>query len=75
MDNVNITVRISKRLKEELKKYGIRVSEVVRRALEEEVEKRRVEELENAAEKLGEFFSKIGEEEVVKSIKEARRSR
>ena len=75
MDSVNITVRIPRRLKEELKKYGIKVSEVVRRALEEEVEKKKIEELRNIAEELGNFFSKIREEEIVSSIKEARRSR
>lgn len=71
MSSVNISVRIPRRLKEELSKYGVKVSEVVRRALEEEVE-RRIETARRAAEELGDLFSKVSEEEIVRSIKEDR---
>jgi len=71
--NTVITVRVPNDVKEKLGKYGVRVSEVVRKALEEEIEKKRLEEAKRAAGKLGEFFSKISEEEIVKSVKEARR--
>ena len=74
-ESVNITVRIPRKLKEELRKYGIKVSAVVKRALEEEVEKRKVEELRKMAGELGELFSRMSEEEIVKSIRESRRSR
>lgn len=70
-----ITVRVPKDLKKKIGKYDIPVSEVVRRALEEEVEKRKLDEARKAAESLGELFAKIPEEEIVKSIKEARRLR
>ena len=58
-----------------MRKYGIKVSAVVKRALEEEVEKRKVEELRKMAGELGELFSRMSEEEIVKSIRESRRSR
>jgi len=74
-ESVNITVRIPRKLKEELRKYGIKISEVVRRALEEEVERRKMEELRRIAGELGDFLSRMSEEEIVKSIKEFRRSR
>jgi len=74
-ESVNITVRIPRKLKEELRKYGIKISEVVRRALEKEVERRKMEELRRIAGELGDFLSRMSEEEIVKSIKEFRRSR
>lgn len=75
MKSTVITVRISGELKEELSKYGVRVSEVVRKALEEEVRKRKIEELKAASGKLGEFFAKMSEEEIVRSIRELREVR
>jgi len=45
----------------------------VRRALEEELKKRKLEEAREAAKRIGEFFSKIPEEEIVGWIKMARR--
>jgi len=70
-----ITVRVPSEIKEKLRKYGVRVSDVVRKSLEEEIEKKRLEEAKRAADRLGEFFSKISEEEIIKSVKEARRLR
>ena len=75
MKDATVTVRVSRKLKEELAKYGINVSDVLRRALEEEVKRRRREELKAIASDLGEFFSKIPDEEIVKSIREMRGKR
>lgn len=75
MKDVTITVRISSKLKEELAKYGVNLSEVVRKALEDEARRRRREELKAAATQLGEFFAKIPDEEIVKSIREMREKR
>jgi len=72
MNSVTITVRIPKELKEELSRYGIKVSSVVRKALEEEVRRRKLIELRRAAGELGELFSKIPEREIVRSIREMR---
>jgi len=74
MDTV-ITVRVPKELKEKIAKYDIIVSEVARKALEEEVERKRLDEARKAADTLGKLFTKISEEEIVKSVKEARRLR
>jgi len=73
--NSVITVRVSRDLKEKIDKYSIVVSEVVRRALEEEIEKKRLEEAGKAADNLGKLFTMISEEEIVKRIKETRRLR
>lgn len=73
--STTITVRVPVELKEEIKRYGIRVSDVVRRALEEEVRRRRVEEARRAAGELRDFLLRIPEEEIIRSVKEARRAR
>lgn len=70
-----MSVRVPRRLKEELGRYGVEVSEVVRGALEEEVRRRRLEELGKIAGELGELFAKVPEEDIVKGIRETRRSR
>lgn len=75
MKSVTITVRVPRRLKEELSTYGIEVSKVVRHALEEEIRRRRLKELERIAGELGELFAKVPEEEIIKGIRETRRSR
>ncbi len=75
LDSVTISVRISRQLREKIKKYGIRVSEVVRKALEEEIKRRESEEAAEAAEELGKIFSRIPEQEIVRLIREYRRSR
>ena len=54
--SVTISVRIPKELKEEIKKYGINISHVMRKALEEELGKKKIEEAKEAAKRLGEFF-------------------
>ncbi len=67
-----ISVRVPTELKENLKRYGIEVSEVTRKALEEEVRRREREELQGIAEELGEFLEKIPRERIVEGIREDR---
>ncbi len=75
MESVTLSVRVPRKLKEELTWYRVEVSKVVRRALEEEIRRRRLEELRKVAAELGGFFSKIPDEKIIKSIKEARAQR
>ncbi|RLG46339.1 MAG: hypothetical protein DRO00_03705 [Thermoproteota archaeon] len=75
MSSVTISVRIPKELKEKIDKHGIKVSDVVRRALEDEVKRRELEEAAKAAEELSKLFSKIPEQEIIRLIKEYRGSR
>jgi len=67
-----ISVRIPTGLKDDLRRYGIEVSEVTRKALEEEVRRREREELRVMAEELGEFLEKIPRERIVEGIREDR---
>jgi len=73
--SVTVSVRIPRELKEEAKRYGINISEVARRALEEEVRRRKLEEAMAVARRIGEILSKIPEEEMVKWLREAREER
>lgn len=68
-----ISVRVPQELKDDLKRYDVEVSEVTRKALVEEVEKRKMQELEKIAEELGEDLSKIPDERIVESIGDTRR--
>jgi len=73
--SITITVRIPRELKEKVNRYRITVSPVDRKALEREVENKELEEAAAAAKALGELLARIPDEEIVKTIKEARRTR
>jgi len=73
--DATVVVRIPQEIKEEIRRYEIQVSTVVRKALEEEIRKKKLEELKKAAGRLGELLAKIPNEEIVKSIRETRESR
>jgi len=70
-----ITVRVPKKLRDSLGRHRVEVSKVVRKALEDEVRRIELKELERVAGDLGELFSKVPDEEIVESIRHARRSR
>lgn len=73
--NITITVRIPKEVKNDIQRYKIKISKVVRKALEEEIKRRKLEELKEAADRLGELLAQIPDEEIVKTIKETRKLR
>ncbi|HUV33529.1 MAG TPA: hypothetical protein VMW22_01265 [Candidatus Desulfaltia sp.] len=70
-----ISVRVPDETKRDIDKYGIEVSTVARKAIEEEIRRKKLEEATEAAEELGDYFSKIPEEQVIGWIKEDRRAR
>ncbi len=67
-----VATKIPRRLKELMDKLGIKPSPVMRRALEEEVRKRLLEELERRAERLRERLPDISNEEIARLIREDR---
>lgn len=75
MGYVTISAKIPKRLKELIDKYGVRPGPVIRRALEEEVRKHMLKELESLAMKLAEELSSISDEEIARIIREDREGR
>ncbi|MDK2384141.1 MAG: hypothetical protein QI199_04950 [Candidatus Korarchaeota archaeon] len=72
VDYVVVATKIPRRLKELMDKLGIKPSPVMRRALEEEVRKKILEELEKRAEKLRKRLPEISDEEVAELIREDR---
>ena len=70
-----VTVRVPEELKEKMKKYGIEAGEVARRAWDEEIKKRELDEAREAAAELGEFFARLPKGQVVKWIREDRERR
>jgi len=69
---VTVSAKIPKKLKELLDRYGIKPGPIIRRALEEEVKKRILAELEEEARGLSEKLSHISDEEIASLIREDR---
>ena len=67
-----ISVKVSADLKEKIIYYGVKTGEVVRNALQAEVKRRQLEEIEKQLEPLRNALSKINSEDVVASIREDR---
>lgn len=72
---VTVSTKIPKQLKEKIQKFKIKPSKILRKALEDEVKKREVEELKAEINKLKPILDKISVEDIVKSIREDRDSR
>lgn len=69
---VTISIKIPREVKEKLEKFGIKPSELLKKAIEEELMKREVEEIKKKIEELKDVFAKVPIEFVVKSIREDR---
>lgn len=72
---VTVSTKVRRELKEEADRLGVRISEVLRRALEEEVRRRKLEELEKRLEKLGGTLDRIDIDRMVRIIREDRETR
>jgi antitoxin CcdA len=70
-----VSARITPELKEKIDKYNVKTSQVIRNALEEEVKRRELEELEEQARRLKPLLDRMTTEEVVRSIREDRDKR
>jgi len=71
----SITVRIPDDLKKEMDALGVKVSEVTRSALENEVKRLRRKKAKEAAKKLGKMLADIPDEAIVKAVRESRDER
>jgi len=69
---VTVSVKIPRKLKEKLEEYGIKPSELLRKAIMEELRRREIENLEKMREELGEVIAKFSKNFIVKSIREDR---
>ena len=72
---VTISTKVRRELKEEAERLGIKISEVLRRALEEEVRRRKLEELRKKLDELDDLLEKIDINRIVEAIREDREAR
>lgn len=71
----SVTVRIPDDLKKEMEALGVKVSEVTRTALENEVKRLRRKKAKEAAEKLGNMLADVPDEVIMKAVRESRDER
>ncbi len=69
---ITVSAKVRRELLEEARKLNINISEVIRRALEEEVRRRRLAMLEERLRRKSDILSKIDIDEVVRLIREDR---
>jgi antitoxin CcdA len=67
-----VSVRVDKETKELISKLGINVSETVRRALQEEIRRRREEELTQGLKKAKLILGKVSDQNIVRTVRESR---
>jgi len=72
---VTVSTKVRRELLEEARRLGINVSEFLRRALEEEVRRRRLMSLEESLKKMRHVLDKIDVNEVVELIREDKETR
>jgi len=75
MGFVTVSAKVRRELWEKLKSYGVNISEVIRRSLEEEVRRREEEEVKRLLGEASKHLRKLSEEEVVESIRKSREER
>lgn len=73
--SVTVSAKIPKQLKEKMRRLKIKPSKILRKALEDEVKKREIEELKEEINKLKPALEKVSMEDIVKSIRKDRDSR
>lgn len=72
---VTVSVKVPQELKEKIEKLGVKPSRILRKAIEDEVRRKEVEQIRGEITRLKPVLSKVPIEEVVKSIREDRESR
>ncbi len=73
--SVTVSAKIPKQLKEKMRRLKIKPSKILRKALEDEVKKREMEELKEEINKLKPVLEKVSMDDIVKSVREDRNSR
>lgn len=71
-ESVTVSTKIPKQLKEKIRRLKIKSSKILRKALEDEVKKREVEELKEELSKLNPALERVSMDNIVKSVREDR---
>ena len=72
---VTVSAKVPRELREEAERLGIRISEFLRKALEEEVKKKKIEVLKEELNTISAILNKIDVNRIVKHIREDREAR
>jgi antitoxin CcdA len=70
-----VVVRVDEELKRKAKAYNVNISEVVRAALRDEVQKRERRELISVLERAKKALAKVPDDEIIRAVREARDDR
>jgi hypothetical protein len=73
--DVTVSTKIPKQLKEEMQRLKIKPAKILRRAIEDEVKRREIEELKKELAHLRPTLEKVTTNDVVKGIREDRDNR
>ena len=72
---VTVSIKIRREVKEKLEGRGVKISEVLKRAIEEELRRIELSEIESKISELRDLLSEFNTEFIVRSIRESRDSR
>ena len=72
---VTVSAKIPEELKKKMNNLNIKPSEIIKKAIENEIKRREIEELKETLEEVKPILAKLSVERVVKSIREDRESR
>lgn len=72
---VTMSAKVPLELKQRLRELNVNISGLVRKAIEEEIERREREALRTLAEEVGQLLRKVPPAKIVKVIREAREER
>lgn len=72
---VTVSTKIPEELKDKMKKLGLKPSKVLRKALEDEIRRKEVQNIKTNIQNFKNMLEKIPMEEVVKSVREDRNGR
>jgi len=75
MEYVTVSAKVRREFYNKLKEYKIPISEVIKRALEEEVKRREESEIRDALAKAQVVLRKIPPEEIVSAVRSGREER
>ena len=75
MGYVTVSAKIRRELYEKLRRYGVKVSAIIRKALEEEIRRREEEDMERALAVAQKLLRKIPPEELVEAVRSSREER
>ena len=74
-ESVTVSTKIPRPLKEKMKRLKIKPSKLLRKAIEDEIKRKEIEELKEEIIKLKPILDKVSMEEIVKGIREDRENR